>query len=86
MSLPILKWNGTAWAPQPSGTTKDFYGIWGSDANNIWAYGDALLKWNGTAWVAQQSGSGLKRLGAWGTSASNIWSVGDQGTILHKTQ
>lgn len=84
--MPILKWNGTTWTAQASGTTKDLYGIWGTDANNIWAYGDVVLRWNGSAWVAQQTSSGQKRLGLWGTGAKNLWSVGDQGTILRKTQ
>ena len=35
----ILKWNGTAWAAQESGTEQDLSGVWGSDANNVWAVG-----------------------------------------------
>ena len=34
-----LKWNGTAWAAQTSGTTSILYSVWGADANNVWAVG-----------------------------------------------
>jgi hypothetical protein len=58
--------------------------IWGSDASNVWAVGDAgtILKWDGTAWSQQYSGTASSLYGVWGSDASNIWAVGDAGTIL----
>ena len=43
----ILKWNGSAWSAQTSGTTEFLNKVWGTDANNIWAVGDngTILKW-----------------------------------------
>jgi hypothetical protein len=35
----ILEWNGTAWTAQNSGTTNSLTGVWGADANNVWAVG-----------------------------------------------
>ena len=35
----ILKWNGSVWNGQSSGTTNLLVSIWGSDANNVWAVG-----------------------------------------------
>ena len=35
----LLKWNGTAWAAQTSGTPNGLRGVWGADANNVWAVG-----------------------------------------------
>jgi hypothetical protein len=35
----ILKWSGSSWDPQVSGTTKNLLAVWGSDANNVWAVG-----------------------------------------------
>ena len=34
-------------------------GIWGSDANNVWAVGEygTILKWNGSAWNTQSGGT-----------------------------
>ena len=72
------------WIPQPSGTTNNLNGIWGTDANNIWVVGDSgtLLKWNGAAWTAQTSGTVSKLYDVWGSDANNFWAVGLAGTIL----
>ena len=35
----IVKWNGSAWVAQNSGTTTDLQAVWGSDANNVWVVG-----------------------------------------------
>ena len=35
-----MKWNGTAWAAQSSGTTQRLSGLWGTSATNLWAVGD----------------------------------------------
>ena len=35
----ILKWNGSVWSPQSSGTTDILHSVWGTDANNVWAVG-----------------------------------------------
>lgn len=55
----IVKWDGTAWLVQRSGTTNQLNGVWGTDTNNVWAVGNGgtVLKWNGTAWGAQGSGT-----------------------------
>ena len=44
----ILKWNGTSFIAQNSGVTESLYGIWGTDANNVWAVGypGTILKWS----------------------------------------
>lgn len=80
----IMKWNGTAWSPQPSGTTQTLDSVWGSDADNVWAVGakGTVLKWNGTAWTPQLSGTTSRLNEVWGTSASSVWIVGEAGTIL----
>lgn len=35
----MLKWNGTAWNAQTSGTTNFLVGVWGAAANNLWIVG-----------------------------------------------
>ena len=81
----IVKWNGTAWAAQASGSASPLLGIWGSDTNNVWAVGagGTILKWNGTAWAAQASGSSSLHYGIWGIDTNNVWAVGYGGTILN---
>jgi hypothetical protein len=34
-----MKWNGSAWFTQPIGTPQTMFGVWGTDADNIWAVG-----------------------------------------------
>jgi len=81
----ILKWNGSAWSSQSSGTTQFLNSVWGSDASNVWAVGNGgtVLKWNGSAWSSQSSGTTQSLNSVWGSDASNIWAVGNGGTILN---
>lgn len=53
-------------------------GLWGSDANSIWAVGDAglILKWNGTSWDAQSSPATANLYSIWGSDANNVWAIG----------
>lgn len=80
----ILKWNGSSWAAQTSGTTQLLFSVWGTDANNVWAVGDVgtILKWNGTSWAAQASGTTKAMFSVWGSDANNIWVVREDGMIL----
>ena len=43
----LLHFDGSKWAWVNSGTSLGLYGIWGTDAKNVWAVGDAgaILKW-----------------------------------------
>ncbi len=36
----IVMWDGSAWVPQASGTTKNLGKVWGLDATHVWAAGD----------------------------------------------
>jgi hypothetical protein len=69
---------------QTSGTTAELYGMWGSDANNVWAVGagGTILKWDGASWISVSSGTTNDLAAVWGTQASNVWAVGAAGTIL----
>ena len=80
----LLKWNGSAWAKQYSGTTARLNSVWGRDVSNVWAVGSSgtILKWDGSAWAAQYSGTMNTLTSVWGSDVSNVWAVGDYGTIL----
>ncbi len=73
-----------SWTVQPSGTTQNLWGIWGADASNIWAVGNAgtILKWNGSTWTPQTSGTSQPLFAVWGTDVNNVWVIGNAGTIL----
>ena len=80
----VLRWDGSAWSPQSSGTAKNLYGVWGSSANNVWAVGagGTVIWWDGTAWTARPSGTTSDLYGVWGSDASHVWAVGAGGTVL----
>ena len=61
-------------------------GMWGVDANNLWAVGDAgtIIRWNGTAWSALATGTLNPLYGVFCSDANNVWTVGQTGTILKR--
>lgn len=66
------------WCRQKSLPQDHLYGIWGADANNVWAVGQngAIQKWNGTTWTKQTSGTSQTLYGVWGADSQNVWAVG----------
>ena len=74
---------GWVWQnPLPQGNS--LTGIWGLDANNVWAVGTkgTIVNWNGSTWSMPSSGTTEMLLGVWGSDANNVWAVGGGGTIL----
>ena len=82
----IVHYDGTAWAPQTSGTTQHLNAVWGSGAGvAIFAVGNGgtILSFDGSSWHAQTSGTTQPLYGIWGASAVDVFAVGGGGTILH---
>ncbi|MFL5598779.1 MAG: hypothetical protein ACJ78I_00095 [Gemmatimonadaceae bacterium] len=82
----ILRFNGTAWNSEASGTTAHLRAVWGASATGpVFAAGDAgtILVNSGSGWTAQVSGTTQPLYAVWGTSASDVFAVGGAGTILH---
>lgn len=67
---------------QVSGSPQTLLGVWGANANNVWAVGagDTIVKWNGMAWAVQTSGTKQALYGVWGTDINNVRAAG--GEIL----
>jgi hypothetical protein len=72
-----------SWSPQVTGGLQ---GIWGSNANDVWAVGarGTIVHWDGTAWstVRAPDPSAFDLQGVWGSAPNDIWAVGLRG-ILH---
>lgn len=53
----ILKYNGTTWTADVSGTTQNLFGVYVVSVNEAWAVGAAgvIRKWNGSTWSAATS-------------------------------
>ncbi|MFL5487195.1 MAG: Ig-like domain-containing protein, partial [Gemmatimonadaceae bacterium] len=82
----ILRYNGTSWNAEASGTAAHLRAVWGAAAAGpVFAVGDGgtILVNNGSSWTAQASGTAQPLYAVWGISASDVFAVGGAGTILH---
>jgi len=82
----MMHWNGASWAAQATGVSlkQNFYGLWGTATNNIYAIGgnDArLMRFDGSKWSTVLGGGTL--YGIHGNKANNIFVTGPAGTVLH---
>ncbi|AKU99071.1 hypothetical protein AKJ09_05735 [Labilithrix luteola] len=74
------------WRVAASPTTQMLRDVWGANASDVWAVGDAgsLLHYDGAAWSAANSGTTADLVSIWGSSASNVWAVSTTNAeILH---
>lgn len=78
----VLRWFGSFWAPEHSGTLRNLYAIWGR-GDELWMGGDGgiILHWDGAA-LSTIASSTTERLRAIAGGASEVLIVGDNGTLL----
>ena len=79
----IVRWNGTAWTAQTSGTARTLRSVWMENATTAYAVGDngTALRWNGTAWSPLSTASTTQLNGVWG-SGQRVIMVGNSGEVL----
>lgn len=80
----IVKYDGTSWSQQFSGTGENLYGISGLNSGSIWAVGDngTILHYNGVSWSSQASGTTESIRAVYALDESNVWAVGTAGKII----
>lgn len=89
----IWRWNGASWSKQSNFLA---HGIWGLDAEHVWAFNDAaIVRWDGVAWSVVESmpDEGRSLYGLWGSAPNDLWAVGEifdistpsrhRGLVLH---
>ncbi|HVN71142.1 MAG TPA: Ig-like domain-containing protein [Desulfomonilia bacterium] len=84
----ILKFDGSSWAPQTSGTVFDLRALWvGPSGTGFTAFSagtsGTILSNSGSGWNQALSPTDNNINAIWGSSVSNVFAVGDQGVILH---
>jgi hypothetical protein len=83
----VVRYDGTAWNVEVSGTTQHLRAVWGltGAASPIFAVGEGgtIIVFDGTAWHPQPSGTSAALYAVWGTSASDVFAAGEGGTIIH---
>jgi hypothetical protein len=70
----IFAWDGSTW--QQVSTVTSFRGVFGFNANDVWAVGYHVLPhhWNGSAWVPDETATtGGAYEDLWGTATNNLW-------------
>jgi hypothetical protein len=81
----ILRYDGTNWSSESSGTGATLYGVWGVGGGVLFAVGTGgtILRRDGGVWSPETSGTSAILGDAWGSSATDVFAVGVGGTILH---
>ena len=80
----ILRYDGSKWKAQWSGTNSHLFGVWGSSASDVHVVGQGgtIAHYDGKRWTQQSSGVKQWLYAVWGTSASNVVAAGTSGTVL----
>lgn len=78
----IVRWDGASWSDD-SVMGPDFYGVWGSAYNNIYACGgNQIWKYDGS-WSSDYSKSGANFEEIHGSGADDVWAVGPGELVYH---
>ena len=80
VSVDLATGAATGWQKQPSGTTQNLNGLWGSSATDVYAVGSAgtILHSRGDGqWTAQTSGTTATLNAVWGSSSTDLYVAGE---------
>ena len=78
----ILRFDGTRWSQQASGTTVDLVTVWGNSATEVFAAGPryvakgesgVVLYFDGTSWSEKLAKKEIGFTGVWGASATEVY-------------
>lgn len=80
----IIRWDGTEWSQEPSGTAADLISLWGRSPDDILVVGGRsngeLVRWDGASWTAEKTIlAGLN--GVWMDAAGDAWVAGVGGAL-----
>jgi len=82
----IVHISGTTLATMASGTTEEFYGVWGSSTSDVFAVGagGTILHYDGTDWSEMDNGGfDDYMISVTGSSSSDVYAMGSRGFLLH---
>lgn len=74
----ILHYNGSAWSPMDSGTSKGLWDIWGDSPADVFAVGTdgTIVRYNGNSWSEMTSSTTDTLLSVWGNSSTDVFAAG----------
>jgi len=77
----LLRYDGSAWTAQESGTTSWLHGVWGADTNDVFVVGGGIaLRYTGGTWAPVAIPGGDWR-GVWGSGPRDVFAVGMGGKV-----
>jgi hypothetical protein len=80
-----LAWSSADWIETPfhNATTRNYYGIWGMSAQDVWVVGEAgeIVHAVGTLVMRVSSGTTVDLYAVWGSAGNNILAVGQGGRL-----
>ncbi len=74
----VRRWDGERWQQVYSDSSNEFVGVWGFDANNVWASGDdgTILFFDGSSWSVQRENSAQTFVrDGWAASPTNAFAL-----------
>jgi photosystem II stability/assembly factor-like uncharacterized protein len=76
----------TSAEPEYAVAASTFYGVWGSDTDDVFAVGhyddDTMRHYDGSNWSSMDSSTSDNLYAVWGTASDNVYAVGTSGAIL----
>jgi hypothetical protein len=79
----ILHYDGTAWHPMASGTTRVLLEVWGRSAHDVYASGrgGVMLHFDGSGWTPVEGAPFDVLSAVWGTS-THLYTTGLVGRVF----
>jgi hypothetical protein len=77
--------DGGVGIPWSGAILPNFFDIWGTAPDNLYAVGSSglVMHWDGSSWTQETVPAVGDLLGIWGSAADDIFAVGQGGAILH---
>jgi hypothetical protein len=81
----LVHFDGSAWTPVQSGTTRPLLAVWCRGPDDLWVAGDRglLRHHDGQRWSAPRVPGRATLYRLFGRTADDAWAVGDSSTVLH---
>jgi outer membrane protein OmpA-like peptidoglycan-associated protein len=81
----VVRWDGSQWSVQESGTDTWLLAVWGSGPDDVFAAGrrGTVLHWNGASWSPMTTGSAAHLFALWGSGPRDVFAAGSDGVVLH---
>jgi hypothetical protein len=78
----VFHFSAGGWMQEMPTGDVDYFDVWGTGPNDVWAMGYENAHWTGAGWTPVTSTATYVVDEVWG-SATDVWGVGFEGTVVH---